>query len=297
MTRPLAGIVIALPLLVSGCARDHAREFELRGQVLSVDPARQEVTIKHEDIPQFMPGMTMAFKVATPGLLDGRQRGDLVKATLVVRDTQPHLRTLERIGFAPLSEVEMASRVAAILAPGEPVTDAAFIDERGRSRRLADWQGQVLAVTFIYTRCPLPNFCPLMDRHFRAAQDRVRTDAALAGSVRLLSVTFDPRYDTPAVLREHAAKLHADPAIWSFVTGQADELEKFGSQFGVSILREGGTEQEIVHNLRTAVIDATGRLVTVLNGSEWAPSDLLTALVNARRTSAPRGTATAGRPR
>ena len=297
MTRPVAGIVIALPLLPIACAREHVREFELRGQVLSVDLARQEVTIKHEDIPQFMPGMTMAFKVASPGLLDGRQRGDLVKATLVVRDTQPHLRTLERIGFAPLSEAEMASRVPATLAPGEPVADAAFIDERGRSRRLTDWQGQVLAVTFIYTRCPLPNFCPLMDRHFRTVQDRVRTDAALAGSVRLLSVTFDPRYDTPAVLHEHAAKLHADPAIWSFVTGQADELEKFGSQFGVSILREGGTEQEIVHNLRTAVIDATGRLVTVLNGSEWAPSDLLTALVNARRTSAPDGTATAGRPR
>jgi protein SCO1 len=297
MTGPVAGIVIALPLLLIACAREHVREFELRGQVMSVDLARQEVTIKHEDIPRFMPGMTMAFKVASPGLLDGRQRGDLVKATLVVRDTEPHLRTLDRIGFAPVSEAETGPRVAPTLAPGDPVTDAAFIDERGRSRRLTDWQGQVLAVTFIYTRCPLPNFCPLMDRHFRTVQDRVRGDAALAGRVRLLSVTFDPRHDTTGVLQEHAAKLQADPAIWSFVTGQADELEKFGSQFGVSILRDGGTDQEIVHNLRTAVIDATGRLVTVLNGSEWAPSDLLTAVANARRTSASEGSAGAGRPR
>ena len=159
MIRPVAGIVIAPPLLPIACAREHVREVELRGRVLSVDLARQEVTIKHEDIPQFMPGMTMVFKVASPGLLDGRQRGDLVKATLVLRDTQPHLRTPGTHGPRPFPKFSRWRRGSRRL-PRRTVADAAFIDERGRTRRLTDWQGQVLAVTSIYTRCPLPNFCP-----------------------------------------------------------------------------------------------------------------------------------------
>jgi protein SCO1 len=298
MTRAAAGIVIAVSLL-TGCARQPDREYELQGLVLAVDLARQEVTIKHDDIPQFMPGMTMAFKVARSDLLTGRQRGDLVKATLVVRDTEPHLRTLERIGSAPVAESDDDARVLATLATGDPVADVAFIDQHGTPRRLQDWQGHVVAVTFIYTRCPLPNFCPLMDRQFRTVQDRLRGDAALAADVRLLSVSFDPHHDSPDVLRKHAATLQADPAIWTFVTGSAVDLDTFASQFGVSILRNNGSAQEIAHNLRTAVIDAAGRLVTVLNGSEWTPAGLLTELEKARALRMPtsKGRSSAGRPR
>ena len=298
MTRGAAGIVIAVSLLAA-CARQPDREYELQGLVLAVDLARQEVTIKHDDIPQFMPGMTMAFKVARSDLLTGRQRGDLVKATLVVRDTEPHLRTLERIGSAPVAETDDDARVLATLATGDPVADVAFIDQHGTPRRLQDWQGHVVAVTFIYTRCPLPNFCPLMDRQFRTVQDRLHGDAALAADVRLLSVSFDPQHDSPDVLRKHAATLQADPAIWTFVTGSAVDLDTFASQFGVSILRNNGSAQEIAHNLRTAVIDAAGRLVTVLNGSEWTPAGLLTELEKARALRMPtsEGRPSAGRPR
>jgi protein SCO1/2 len=298
MTRGAAGIVIAVSLLTA-CARQPDREYELQGQVLAVDLARQEVTIKHDDIPQFMPGMTMAFKVARSDLLTGRQRGDLVKATLVVRDTKPHLRTLERIGSAPVAETDDDARVLATLATGDPVADVAFIDQHGTPRRLQDWQGHVVAVTFMYARCPLPNFCPLMDRQFRTVQDSLRGDAALAADVRLLSVSFDPQHDSPDVLRKHAATLQADPAIWTFVTGSAVDLDIFASQFGVSILRNNGSAQEIAHNLRTAVIDAAGRLVTVLNGSEWTPAGLLTELEKARALRMPtsEGRPSAGRPR
>lgn len=275
-------IVIALTLLAGGCSRASVREYELRGQVVAVDPARQEVTIRHEDIPQFMPGMTMAFKVAEKNLLDGRVPGDLVKGRLVVRDTAAHLRTLDRIGFSTLPEAVTSPPRIATVVPGEPVADATFVDSNGASRRLSDWRGQVVGVTFVYTRCPVPNFCPLMDRHFKAVQDRIRSDAALAGDVRLLSVSFDPTHDTPSVLSTHAARLQADPSIWQFVTGAPDEVDAFAAQFGVSILRGTATDQEIVHNLRTVVIDAHGRLVTVLNGSEWTPSTLLEALKNAR---------------
>jgi protein SCO1/2 len=272
-------MVIALTLAAMACSRSADREYELRGQIVAMDPTRQEVTIRHDDIPRFMPGMTMAFKVRDRRLLDGRVPGDLVKATLVVRETDAELRTLERVGFAP---PPAPPETTSAVAPGELVRDATFVDQDGGRRVLSHWRGNVLAVTFIYTRCPVPNFCPLMDRHFKAVQDLVRSDDTLSGHVRLLSVSFDPDYDTPAVLSAHAARVGADPAVWSFLTGAPQEIQEFATQFGVSILPRRADSLEIVHNLRTAVIDAEGRLVTILSRNEWTPPDLLTELRKAR---------------
>ncbi|MGH9373520.1 MAG: SCO family protein [Vicinamibacterales bacterium] len=283
-------LVLLLVLTAPACSRSPTREYVLTGQVLAVDEARQEITIKHGDIPGFMPGMTMAFGVRDGKLLAGRVPGDLVKATLVVEESDVHLRTLERIGHAPVPEDARLPAAMDLLAPGEPVTDAALVDETGAPRTLAGWRGKVLAVTFIYTRCPLPNFCPLMDRHFKAVQEQVGGDAGLKGRVQLLSVSFDPDHDTPAILAKHAAQLQADPAIWHFLTGTRGDVETFASQFGVSVIRDD--PREIVHNLRTAVIDAQGRLTTVLNGGDWTPGDLMAELRKANDAGA-----AAGRPR
>ena len=256
----------------AGCG-PRARRYELQGQVVAVDPARQELTIKHQDIPGFMPAMTMAFRVPDARLMAGRTTGELVTATLVVTEADAHLRDVARTGFAPVAEGHAGTRVMDLVEPGEAVRDAAFVDETGSPRRLADWRGRLLGVTFMYTRCPLPSFCPLMDRHFRVVQDEIRGDAGLRDKVQLLSVSFDPEHDRPAVLARHAGSLRADPAIWRFLTGRRDEVESFASQFGVSVVREN--TPDIVHNLRTAIIDGEGKLVTTLGGSDWAPRDLI----------------------
>ena len=274
------GWLAALAIVIAACAADRSREYELRGIVVAVDGARQEITIKHDDIPRFMPGMTMPFKVRDPQLLQGRVPGDLVRGTLVVRDSDAHLRTLERTGSAPVPEVSGGS-TPTILLPGQAAPDATFTDQHGGTRRFADWQGHAVAVTFIYTRCPLPNFCPLMDRHFQAVQAAVHQDRDLHGRVRLLSVSFDPARDSPAVLAARAKQLGADPAVWTFVTGSTEEIERFASRFGVSILREESKAEEIVHNLRTAVIGADGRMTAALNGNEWTPQELIAALKQA----------------
>jgi protein SCO1/2 len=276
----LTFVILAVAVAAAGCSPS-AREYQLTGQIVAIDPARQEVTIKHEDIPRFMPGMTMAFKVSARGLLEGRVPGDLVKATLVVERSDAHLRTLDRTGFAPVTEPAVATRVMDLLAAGDTVRDGVLVDETNRRRRFADWRGEVVAVTFTYTRCPLPNFCPLMDRHFKSVQDQIQGDATLRGGVTLLTVSLDPDHDSPAVLAKRAADLQANPEIWRFLTGNRDEVEQFASQFGVSIIREPGNP-ELVHNLRTAVIDAHGRLRTVLSGNEWTPADLVAELRNAR---------------
>jgi protein SCO1 len=280
MVRNGTWILVSITLAAAACSRPSARgrEYKLSGQVLAVDQARQEITIKHGDIAGFMPGMTMAFRVTDGKLLTGRVPGDVVSATLVVEGSNAHLRTLDGTGHVPVSQPATLPE-AGLLSSGQPAADAVLIDETGAPWRLADSHGNVVAVTFMYTRCPLPNYCPLMDRQFKAVQESVRADPGLNSRVRLLSVSLDPGHDTPAVLAKHAAELQADPSIWHFATGAPDDLEKFGSQFGVSVMRE---ESEVVHNLRTAVIDGQGRLVKIFNGSDWMPSDLITELRTAR---------------
>ena len=266
------------PIAAGACAPAPAREYPLQGQVIAIDPARQEITIAHEDIPKFMPGMTMPFAVRDATLLDGLSPGDLVTATLVVEENSAHLRALKRTGAAPLPEGSAPPPRSTLLGPGDLAPDARFVDERGVTRRLADWKGSALALTFIYTRCPVPTFCPLMDRQFRAVQDHVRADPALRSRVRLLSISFDPEHDTPAVLARHAAGLKADPSIWHFLTMARADLDAFAPPFGVSIVRDGESAAEIVHNLRTAVIDPAGRVTKVFNGAEWTPEDLIAEL-------------------
>jgi protein SCO1/2 len=273
------GPLIALVLCSASCSR--SREYELRGQVLAVDASRLEVTVKHDDIPGFMPGMTMAFKVRKAGMLEGRKAGDLIRATLVVQDADAYLKKIESTGHAPPTETPPAPRVR-VLSVGDPLPEAVFVDESGRSRRLADWRGQAIALTFIYTQCPVPNFCPLMDRQFAEVQASIKKDVELSGRVHLLSISFDPVFDTPAVLAAHAKKVGADPAVWNFMTGDRADVERFASHLGMSIVPDATSAPEIVHNLRTAVIGPDGRLVKIFNGSEWSAADLISELRNVR---------------
>lgn len=271
-----ATAVLVLCLAAAACARDAPREYELRGQVLAVDRERGELTIRHDDIKGFMPAMTMPFKVRDAALLEGRTPGDLVRATLVVDETEGFLTAVERIGHVPLDEDSSSAGPAAIAMPGDEAPDAELLDETGQSRRLSDWRGSVVAVTFIYTRCPVPNFCPLMDRHFAAVQRELAADPRLRDRTRLLSVSFDPEFDTPDVLAAHARRVGADPQVWRFATGSREQLDPFAARFGVTTIRSDAPGSlEIVHNLRTAVIDPRGRIVTIFSGNEWTPAELL----------------------
>ena len=282
----LAVIGLCLSFVAAACRGSSVRTYELKGQVLSVDQARQELTIKHEDIPGFMPAMTMAYKVRDSAMLKPRQPGELITATLVVEEPAPYLRSIQRTGVAALPEdLPPPTRVMNVLSEGQPVRDAELVDQDGARRTLKDWHGQVLAVTFVYTRCPLPNFCPLVERHFAEVQEQVRAAADLHGRVRLLSVTLDPEYDTPDVLARHGQRLKQDRAIWSLLTGSRPQVEAFAEQFGVSAVRDNTQPSELLHNLRTAVIDGNGTLVTVLSGAEWQPSQLLAEIRRARARS------------
>jgi protein SCO1/2 len=281
----LAIFVIAGPLACSRPAEPR-RTFPLRGQIISVgEPrtdGRRELSVKHEDIPGFMPAMTMAYFVKTPALLDGLVPGDLVEATLVVNGNDVYLEALKKTGHADLPPGSRPVRVMEVMEPGDQVPDDELLDQEGRTRKLSDWRGKAVAVTFVYTRCPLPDFCPLMDRRFSDVQRAIAADGTLRDRAHLVSISFDPTHDTPDVIRAHAKTRGADPATWSYLTGTRASIDRVTSRFGISTVDEKDTAQSITHNLRTAIVDPQGRLVKIYSGTEWTVDALLADLRRAQ---------------
>ena len=276
-------IIIGL-LLTAACGGPGTLRYELRGQVIAVDPGRQELVIKHDAVPGYMAAMTMPFKVKDGALLEGRTPGELIEGTLEVSETDAYLVEIAHTGHVPIDRATSRASASSgfeLLKPGEALPNVTFTDHQGRRVESAELGGQAVALTFIYTRCPIPTFCPALDRHFATVQRLVKGDARLNGRVQLLSVSFDPAFDTPAVLAEHASRLETDPAVWRFVTGDRDEIDRFAAGFGVTIVRSEQDATDIAHNLRTAVIDPDGKLVKVYIGFDWKPSAIVEDLTAA----------------
>lgn len=256
-----------------------AKQYELKGQILAVYDGRQELAIKHEDIVGYMPGMTMTFPVATQSLMIGRTPGELVTATLEVTNLAGKLVAITHTGTAPLpTNTNSGAMTEGILQVGDLIPDAALIDQSDHRRSLSDWKGTPMLITFIYTRCPLPNFCPAMNRNFASIQRSLAADAALTGRLNLVSISFDPDHDTPAVLAEFAAKHDTNPAVWTWLTGDRITTDKLAARFGVSVIRGDQTATDVTHNLRTTLIGADGRIVQIYSGSEWTPAAVLSDL-------------------
>jgi protein SCO1/2 len=290
MSRPHILVYIALAvsaaLVGPACStKPDQREYRLQGQVITVAGDRHQATISHEEIKGFMPGMTMPYKVRETKQLDGIEPGDLINAKLVVVTNDAYLTDVKKVGQAPLPKAPpevpapSASSGFELLKPGEPVPDdTAFVDQDGKKRTFKSFKGSTVLVTFIYTNCPMPAFCPLMDKHFADVQKRLKEDPSLKGRVHLVSVSFDPIQDTPPVLKQHSIKLGADLQMWTFLTGDRDEIDKFASRFGVSVARSTSDQRDITHNLRTAIVDPSGKLVKVYIGNEWTPDQALADL-------------------
>lgn len=268
-----------LALAAAGCGNGRTppppRAYQLQGQVLSITPARNEILLRHGDIPGFMPAMTMTYKVEDKSLLAGKQPGDLVKATLVVGEVDAHLSTLTKTGHAALSGPQPLA--AQIIDTGQTVPDATFVDQDGKPHTFSSFRGHRLGITFAYTRCPLPDFCPLMNHNFATVQSEIKKTPSLS-DVKLLTVSVDPEYDQPSVLKPYARLYKEDPNTWLFLTGDLAQVKHFAAAFGISMEKDPDTPGQVVHNLRTAVVDADGRLVHVTSGNDWKPADLVAEL-------------------
>jgi protein SCO1/2 len=292
MFRPRTPFALAALCLAAGfgaCkAEPPAATYPLRGQILAVSAeaaGRRAATVNHEDIPNFMPAMTMAYYVRPPAQLDGFVPGDLITADLrfTAKSGDIYLTNLKKTGHADVPAGAQPLTILDVMNPGDEVPDDPLQDQAGATHRLSDWRGRALAVTFVYTRCPLPDFCPLMDRHFAAVQRAVADDPRLRDRVHLVSISFDPAHDTPAVIETHAKARGADPRTWSYLTGSPAAIAHLTSRFGVSTITDKAPARTLTHNLRTAVVDPKGRLVKILSGNEWTVDQLLADLRDASR--------------
>jgi len=268
--------------LLAAASCSSPKQYEMRGQILAVNRDRMEILVKHEEIAGLMPAMTMPWKVRMASMLDNLGPGDLITSEIEVEDNQGVVTKITKLGTAkPDVPAPGAPAKPGVkyLMPGDVVPNQAFIDQEGRTRDFTNLRGgRAMAVTFIYTKCPVPTFCPMMDRQFAEAQTLIK-QKGLADKARLLSVSFDPKNDTPAVMKNHARKLEFDPKIWTFVTGEREEIDRFATNFGVTLVRgEAANPDEIGHTLRTALVGRDGRLVKAYGGGDWTPEQLVADL-------------------
>jgi protein SCO1/2 len=286
----MTGRVSTLFLVIFGlffvAACSNAKHYEMKGQVLAVDRDKVEILVKHEDIPGLMSAMTMPYKVESVTMLDNLGPGDLISTDLAVDNGTGVITKITKTGTAKV-DTPAPSPIASgfeLIKVGAEVPNQAFVDQDGKERHLNDIRdGRAMALTFMYTKCPMPTYCPMMDRQFATIQKEIQAKPELRDKAKLLSVSFDPKNDTPAVLKKHAKELGADPKLWTFVTGGRDDIDKFAMTFGVTLIRgEASDPNEIGHTLRTAIIDRGGKLMKTYTGNEWSASDIVADLEKAQ---------------
>lgn len=261
---------------MAGCSRQPERRYDLTGRVVAVDAAAHQLTIQHQDIAGLMPGMTMPFRVDDEWVFRAAEPGDNVTATLVIRGDRSHL---ENVVVSKTSGPPPEIPGVHLPQVGDAVPDFTFINQDGKRVRLAQLRGKAVLLTFIYTRCPLPDYCVRMSNNFGAIARTLKQDPAVYDKTEMLSISFDPANDTPKVLRDYGTNYagEVDPKFthWQFVTAKPEEIKKAAGFFGLTYQGDG---TQIVHSLRTAVIAPDGRIAQLYNGNDWKPEEAISAL-------------------
>lgn len=248
----LASLVLSSP-----AAAEPSQTFPASGVVLAVQPAARTIVIRHEAISNYMAAMTMPFKVRDVEALTGWQRGDKITFQLHVTDNESWVDHFAKIGnvILPPEDKKLAAE------PARPtLLDYDFTNELGQAVTLNGFRGQALAVTFFYTRCPLPDFCPRLSKNFQTASQKLAALPHAPTNWHFLSISFDPQFDSPAMLQAYGETYHYDPAHWSFLTGPPDKIADLARACGVTYEPDGAT---INHNFRTLIVDASGHVQNV----------------------------------
>lgn len=269
---PIAFLIFCA-IAFSACLSD--RSYEVQGRVVGFGDDRSLI-VEHGNIPGLMPAMTMPFDVADASVLDTLQTGDAVEFMLHVRGDSTWIDEIRRLPDDALPQHpagrrdDLSTSATPLLDTGDRVPDARLTTHADTTLHLRQLEGRPLIVTFIYTRCPLPDFCPRMTDNFVRLQNRISEEDL--GPVHLLSITFDPAHDTPAVLRDYADRYDADLSTWTFATGDSAAVISLAQRFGVYTRSQGG---EIVHNLSTTLVGPDGRVRRIWRGSEWRVEDIV----------------------
>jgi protein SCO1/2 len=274
-------------LILTACHKESAptpepeQTFTVNGLVKELEPDGKTVVIQHEAIPNYMAAMTMPFEVRDTNDLRGLKPGDAITFHLVVTSNEGWINGITQRQKSP--EPSPAPAVIHIshaveLDEGDLLPDYHFTNELGQAVGLGQYKGRVLAFTFFFTSCPYPNFCPRLTSNLAEAAAQLLQMPGAPARWQLLSISFDPKTDTPPRLLAYAKNAHYDPAHWSFLTGDPDQIGELADQFGENYWTEGGS---ISHNFRTAVVDADGRVRKIFQGNNWTSADLVREMVKA----------------
>jgi protein SCO1/2 len=267
-------------------AAGEIKSFPIRGKIVSVDTPKSSVLLDHEAVPGFMEAMTMSYKLKDPGVLSELHPGDRITATLLVRKigddySDPMLDQIvvtaqAKPDYKPTAQYHVP-------ATGDTVPDFKMLNQNGRMIHLGQFKGRVVLLTFIYTRCPLADFCPRMNKNFAQIDKALATDPAMYRQTHLLSISFDPKFDTPAILKSYGGIYTGGDAKtfvhWDFAAPPEDELSAMEQFFDVGVTP--GDSGTLTHSLSTAVIGKDGKVREWYPTNEWTPAEVLAAMKSA----------------
>ena len=281
-------LMLCLAIGLTGCRQGTSgqgseagtKSYAMRGKIVAVDEAAGELTINHQAIPGFMEAMTMPYRLADPNTISEMHVGDVITARVVVQGVSaPQLDHLVVVAQArPDTKPKVSYHVP---QAGDVVPDFHLLNQSGREIHLSQFRGKVLLVTFIYTRCPMADFCPRMSANFAAIDKSLAADKSVYDRTHLLSVSFDPAYDTPAVLRSYGGAhtgrfTNEDFRHWDFAAPSLTDLPKVEQYFDVGVT--GSDPATLMHSLSTILIGKDGKVLAWYPSKDWQPPELVTQM-------------------
>jgi protein SCO1/2 len=252
--------------------------YHLRGKVVSTDAARGEVTLDNEAIPGFMEAMTMPYKLKDASILGELHPGDVITADVLVSPDPDAGYLLDHIVVVAQAKPDYKPGVSYhVPAPGDAVPDFKLLNQDGRTIHLGQFKGKSLMVTFIYTRCPSPDFCPRVTRNFAALEKQLAASPALFAKTHLICISFDPEHDTPERLRAYGVTYIGSDAKnafahWEFAVPEKSALAEMARFFDLGMTNEA--DSTITHTLSTTLIGPDGKVVRFYPGNEWTPEQV-----------------------
>ncbi|HTT19981.1 MAG TPA: SCO family protein [Candidatus Sulfotelmatobacter sp.] len=266
-------LLVGVFIVLWGCGKSE-QHYDFEGRVVSKVAETHTLVVDHGIIPGFMPAMTMPYPVASGVDISKVEAGDRIKARVVVRGGDKY--ELDRVTVTDSSQRGKMTEDTGQLYPGEVIPDIPLTDQDGKAVRLSDFRGKTVLLTFIYTRCPMPNFCPRLSSLFAAVHKELAKDPKEYARTHLLSVSIDPKFDTPAVLHKYGlAYLSGDPKgfeQWSFTVPTEANLRKLAEAFALIYEEQ---DNQISHSMSTVVIDPKGRLIKEWTASDWTTPEAL----------------------
>ena len=279
-------LIACVALALLGCGRSNDSEekgdrYDTRGIVRGFSPDRSTIEIQHENIAGFMPSMTMPFVARDPKQIAHLKTGDAISFRMAVTQKDFWIENVKKIRREDVNVAEpkqtpsVSAESNARLKESDGMPPFSLRNQNGGLVSLDTFRGQPFVLTFVFTRCPVPNFCPRMSNNFEELQTAIKTGSETLAKTRLLSITLDPGYDTPKVLSDYAGFHHADPNVWIFATGDEKEIDALTRAFSVYRQNEGGT---ISHGLATALINREGAIEKIWRGNAWTPAEVIAAV-------------------